>query len=463
MHRIERRNRKLERRKQNKLRKAYLREERQSLKRKKREEKKLARQRQKKYKTSFLKRLLLVFGIRSLAEPQDEISKTLGVKEPKNHQKEERIKMRRQLRRNRLKRWKRSWKELFRSPGKAEKISENEKKIRKRIKQDIRQQRQKNLINLPGRVRDGILHFFRRREQRFKYNTQGIKKGLSDFGGFWRSREQRVELLKVLINSTSLYLFAFGFIYYLSQLVTVFTAKFYDIPSVLYSYRIFWPLYTYSSLYTRPALILIFGTGPLIALLVTFGSYRLFLISRRYRFNVKVLFLWIIFHGLNSFFGAYIAGVITRTGFVYTTEWIFLSNVFDVEEIIFLIVSIVVLITAGVFFARLHLTSASSGVLIERKTRLYFIISQVLLPGLIGVGVLFGVNYPKNPPELLLLYGASFLMIIPVLTNYNSPSNEMINRPVKNYRVSIGWIYIFFVIILLIFLRSGLFSGVSFG
>ena len=463
MHRIEKRNRKLEQRKQKKQRKAYLREERLSLKRKKREEKMRARARFKKHHVSFFTSLLHFFGIKPVEKKHDKTIAGISREEQDLLNNEERLKKRQQKRRNRIRYWKTQWKNFFKKPVKEKKISEKERLLRKHIKQEIRQQRWKNFVNIPGRFRKGILNFFRQREKRFKYRSHEIKKGMADFGGFWRSKEQRVDMLKVVVNSTALYLLAFGTIYYLSQLVTIFTATIFDIPSVLYSYRIFWPLYTYSSLYTRPALILIFGTGPLIALLVTFAAYRLFLFARKYPYNVKVFFLWIIFHGLNSFFGAYIAGVITRTGFVYTTEWLFLSNVFDVEEIIFLIVSIIVLITSGVFFTRLHLTSASSSALIERKTRIYFIIGQVLLPGLIGVAVLFGINYPKNPPELLILYSASLLMILPVLTNYNTASNEKVSRFSKNTRVSIGWIYILLVIVLLVFLRSGLFSGVSFG
>ena len=463
MHRIERRNRKIEQRKQKKMRKAYLREERLSLKRKRREEKQRARARFKKHRVSFLTSIVQFFGIKAKEIRTDKPVSGMSQEEQNLLKTEERLKKQQQKRRNRIRYWRSQWKNVFRKPVKEKKISEKERLLRKHIKQEIRAQRWKNFVNFPGRLRKGVLNFFKKREQRFKYRSHEIKKGMADFGGFWKSKELRVDMLKVLVNSTTMYLLAFGSIYYLSQLVTIFTATIFDIPAVLYSYRIFWPLYTYSSLYTRPALILIFGMGPLIALLVTFAGYRLFLVSRKYRYNVKVLFLWIIFHGLNSFFGAYIAGVITRTGFVYTTEWIFLSNVFDVEEIIFLIVSIIVLIASGVFFTRLHLTSASSALLIERKSRIYFVISQVFLPGLLGIAVLIGINFPKNPPELLVLYGATFLMILPVFTNYSSPSNAVINRFTKNSRVSIGWIYIVLVIVLLVFLRSGLFSGVSFG
>ena len=170
-----------------------------------------------------------------------------------------------------------------------------------------------------------------------------------------------------------------------------------------------------------------------------------------------------IFHSVNLFFGAYISGMITRTGFIYATEWLFFSNIFDVEEIIFLIISIITMIAIGFYFTRYFILSANNNLVILPKIRIFYFISKVLLPWLTGVVLLYFLNFPNNPPELVLLLAVSFLMIIPVFFNYNSFRNiniELVNKEGKEF---VGWIYILALVLFLGFYRIVLFNGFSFG
>jgi len=264
------------------------------------------------------------------------------------------------------------------------------------------------------------------------------------------------------VNSTAIYIITFIMMFFANRLVNIFTARIFDIPAVLYSYRIFWPLYTYSTLYTRLALIVIFAAGPLTSLALAIVFYRIFLWARKFRINFKTFIVWSIFQGINMFFGAYISGVITRTGFVYTTEWIFFSSIFDVEEILFMIISVLAMIISGYFLTRQFITSAVTSRLIYPANRIYFILGQLVLPWLTGNLILFAINFPRNPPELLLLYAVSFLILIPVITTYNTPSNQVIKLPVSREKVSTGWIYILAGILLLYMMRTVLFGGISF-
>jgi hypothetical protein len=271
-----------------------------------------------------------------------------------------------------------------------------------------------------------------------------------------------VDLIKTFFNSTVLFILAFYFTYFVHQGVTIITARLFDVPAVLYSYRIFWPLYTYSSLYTRQALILIFGAGPIVSLAMAILFYRFFLWVRLLNLNFKILALWVIFHSINLFFGAYIAGMITRTGFIYTTEWIFFSQVFGVEEIIFLIASVVVLIISGFFLTRMFLAGACSQELIETKVRIFYILAQVFLPWLLGLIVMVMVNYPRNPPELIILYAVSVLVIIPILFSFNSPDNQIIRVEPEKKGSRLGWIYFAVLVVILVVIRKVIYKGMIF-
>ncbi|MCD4697991.1 MAG: hypothetical protein K8S16_17340 [Bacteroidales bacterium] len=383
----------------------------------------------------------------------------------KEEKRKKRIKlapMRRRIRSDRNQYWKSKIIDFLKHPVKVKKRSKEEQLLRKHIRQDIREQRKRTFFGIPGMIGGGFANNFSKRIKKIRYSIAGVRKSMEKFGGVWRTREYRSDLFKTFVNSTSLFLFAYFVTYYINQLVTLSTALYFEIPSELFSYRIFWPLYTYSSLYSRQALILIFGTGPLATLILAILAYRVFLLTKKINRNFKILLLWIIFHGLNFFFGAYISGVITRTGFVYTTEWIFLSTVFDTEEIAFVILSAIALLSAGIYSTKLHIMAVTSRNMIEPKVRLYLVLSQVLFPGITGALVLFFLNYPSNPPELLMLYAISFLMLFPVLTNYNSPSNLNIKKYLKTNRVKTAWIYIILTIMMLIFIRLVIFEGVSF-
>jgi hypothetical protein len=154
--------------------------------------------------------------------------------------------------------------------------------------------------------------------------------------------------------------------------------------------------------------------------------------------------------------------VITRTGFVYTTEWIFYSQVFGVEEIIFLIVSIVTLIISGFFLTRHFLFGASSPALIEPKIRI------LLHPGTSGnslggwIGCTGHGNFPRNSPELIILYIASALMIVPTLFTFNSIENQMIRLELRKKGIRVGWIYLILLITSLLMIRLIIYKGINF-
>jgi hypothetical protein len=250
--------------------------------------------------------------------------------------------------------------------------------------------------------------------------------------------------------------------YYLSQFASIFVAGKYSIPAVLHSYRIFWPLYTYSSLYSRQALIVIFGIGPLVCLSMAFGLFHLYNRIKTGNRYLKIFLIWLIFHGVNQFFGAYISGVITRTGFVYTTEWLFYSRIFGIQEILLVIVSVLVLVGFGLYSTKQFILAANANQLIDPAIRQVFILAQVFLPWLVGYLIIFLSNLPHNPPELLLLYLASFLMILPVFFNFNSSSNRYIKLQFQEKKLKVNIINLLVFTASLVLIRLFIYPGISF-
>ncbi len=371
--------------------------------------------------------------------------------------------LREKVRRDKIQHFKEQIVGFFLNPFGRKRTSKKEELIRQRIQKGIRKQKFEEIKKYPEKLSSSIEKIGFKQRMRVLSIRNNIRRTTSGFKDIKGNPEIQVELLKSYLNSLATFLLAFVILYLVCNLASVVAAKYFNIPAILYSYRIFWPLYTYSSLYSRQALIIIFAAGPLVSILLAILLFQILKRIVHFRLNLKILLMWMIFHAMNLFFGAYIIGVITRTGFIYTTEWLFFSNIFDVEEILFMIISIITLIIIGYYFTRYFILSSNSNTIILPKIRFFYIVTRVLLPWLTGVLSLYFLNYPNNPPELILLLSVSFLMIIPAFANLNSIQNKRIVLRIREDKEYIGWIYILGAACLLAFYRIVLFNGVSFG
>jgi len=342
----------------------------------------------------------------------------------------------------------------------ADKLKKDTEFVRDRIRKDRIRNLKFQIVNLFKRTpKEDEIGQKSELVYRYKFWFGKLKAGYSIIK---EHKSLRNELTISYLNSLVGFLLAFIIFYMVSNFTAIITAKIFNIPAVFYSYRVFWPLYTYSSLYTRQAIILIFGVGPLLSIVLAVVLFQIVKKTLRFKRNFRLVLLWMIFHALNMFFGAYIVGVITRTGFIYTSEWLFLSNIFDVEEIIFMISAIMILLILGFYFPKYILLSASNNVIIDPRIRFFYMVFKVLLPWLSGFGLLYLLNFPNNPPELILLIGVSFLMIFPTMVTFNSIKNREIKIWNEKNKESLGWIYIIIAILLLGLYRFILYNGVSF-
>lgn len=263
------------------------------------------------------------------------------------------------------------------------------------------------------------------------------------------------------LQSTAYYILSFLLIYIIYQLVTIFVARTFNVPVVWYYYQLKFPLYTYSHLYTRTALVTIFGSGPAVSLVLAIIFMRLFFSKSPIAKNFQLFNLWGIINGLNMFFGAYIVGFLTRTEFIYTSEWLLMSRIFDVEEIIFTMLSLAVMLLAGIKITSMFLVSSGSVTLITPEYRLFFIISQVILPWIAGAVIFFLITMPTHYIPFLLKTITPGLALIPALFTYNSLRNQNIHDSGLIRRNYFRWGLVVLVIALLFFYRVVLNFGLK--
>ncbi len=337
--------------------------------------------------------------------------------------------------------------------------------FRKRMKKDVNKSNIHWIIRSSNSLLTGTRKLFIPKQKKSKLKQYAVGTWDSRYliAILFKIREVRIEFSKSVLNSTILFVLAFLTVYYINNYVTIYTAQFFDIPTVLYSYRIFWPLYTYSSLYTRQALVATFGMGPFFCLLLAVLFLQMPRWLKKYNFNFKLFALWLSFHAFNTIFGGYIAGVITRTGLMYAVEWLFLTAVFDKTEIILLILAVVAMFVLGFFATSYFLQAVNAKILREPKYRIFYLVGNVAIPWIIGNLILFLLNLPNNPTELLLLYTSSILIIIPIFSNYNSPRIQMMKFERVSGEFKVGWVYLLVAIAAFIYIRMMIYNGISYG
>ena len=264
------------------------------------------------------------------------------------------------------------------------------------------------------------------------------------------------------LHSTAYFILAFIVIYIIYQAITIIVASSYDIPIVWYYYQLKFPLYTYSPLYTRIALVVIFAAGPIMSLMTAFFFLRSYFSNHHFFRRFKLFYLWGFICGANMFFGAYISGFLTRTEFIYTSEWLFMSHVFAVEEIAFTIISIAMLLIIGRIVTPLFMLSSGSVTMIKPEFRLHFILSVVVLPWLTGMGILFLITLPNYYIPLIIKTITPGLVVISALFLYNSHTFENIHKSGVIQHSYFKWSIVIIAVAILFFYRLILSYGFKF-
>jgi len=267
----------------------------------------------------------------------------------------------------------------------------------------------------------GYLYVYNMTKQERKEIAQlKRKQNRENFNKVISTPDLRVKFGFVFLHSTTYFILTFVLIYVIYQAITIIVASSFHIPVIWYYYELKFPLSTYSPLYTRTALVSVFAAGPILSLMLAFVFLKLFFTRNAVLKRFQLFYLWGFINGCNMFFGAYIAGFFTRTEFIYTSEWLFMSNIFDIEEIIFTIISFTMMLIIGRIVTPLFLLSSGSVTLLKPEFRLFLVFSEVIFPWLTGTIILLLITTPNYYVPLIIKTFTHGLVLIPSIFLYNS-------------------------------------------
>jgi len=318
----------------------------------------------------------------------------------------------------------------------------------------------RNVKTLPSRTVKSIINSYNGFKVFIKKSRKNWANTIEYIQFIKNNDELKNKLLFTYINSTVALLFSYVSIYYLNQFLTVIVSSAFSISTVLYYFDIIYQIGPYSSLWNRFNIIVINGAAPFLSLLFAVIFYRFFKISKDRIKLFRMYFFWGMIFSFNMFFGAYIVGAITRSGFIYFTEWIFYSYMFDIEEIIFMVLSLIALVAIGYFASHFVLTVASTKLLITQKNKPYYKIMQLLLPYITVMLIVNIFSIPNINFYNILLQLSLLLVIAPAMINYeNYRTTQIVIIKTKQNYTFLKWSLIttlLFIIILRVILNDGI-------
>jgi hypothetical protein len=247
--------------------------------------------------------------------------------------------------------------------------------------------------------------------------------------------------------------------------MVMFIASRFGINSVFFFYEVYFPIGNNSSLWSDFNIILITFSGPFISVLL--GTYLILSSVRKERTKgLKKLFvLWLSYHYLNYFLGAFVAGVVTNQGFGYVIAWLFMPTFLKFGlSLIFLFAMGVI----GYYHSVYFLETSNSLYWTQRYKKIWLIIFGALIPWAFGVIFLFIVKYPFVIPQHenivvhdTILYITLIFFIAPMLVNFEAkPAFDQSVRKAKGRRIN--WIYLALFVLIMVAFRAGLDSGFSY-
>ncbi len=264
------------------------------------------------------------------------------------------------------------------------------------------------------------------------------------------------------VNSTLMFLLAYLAAWLTYQAAVILTSSFFHIDSVLFFFEVMFPVGNSSALWTNFNIITITISGPITSV-VAATIYYYFIVRRNLvKGNTLLFFNWLIIHSFCMFFAAFVAGVVTNQGFGYVANWMYMNVFF---KILFSLIFLFVLSFIGFKGAKHLLETSNSIARTKSKNRVYFLISQTILPWFVSSFLLIAIKYPSFAPqhENILVYDAIIIasvlfMIIPPIFNKKAQPSPILFRESRKPS-HINKLSILMTLFVIVIFRVGLSGG----
>jgi hypothetical protein len=231
---------------------------------------------------------------------------------------------------------------------------------------------------------------------------------------FRKNKRKNREFAIILLHSTVLFTAAYFLVFLVGMLISAISGLFFDYKSIIYYNEVLWLVKTEQ--WFGDSVKSIYASAPILLGIISIFLTFIYTYLRTEKGLIKLFLLWCILHGYNSFFGSLLLGSIFGKGMGHAIMWSYTS---DSEKVIYSILAITALVLLGVFTTRSFLLTANSYYSKLKKVQFgRFILAQVILPFIIGSGIIASIMSPGISIHDYTVALALAITIIPIALRY---------------------------------------------
>ncbi len=195
----------------------------------------------------------------------------------------------------------------------------------------------------------------------------------------------------IATNSTSAYVLAFLFVFYLNHFTNMFMSAMFNIEVSFDWDYVYYHIEPYQ--WTFDAVKTIFSAGPVLVFIVGAISLIAFFSLLEEPAKIKIFFIWLTFHSFNFFFANLLIGNIFKKGIGHVFNWMFLT---DTQKLIIAMIGFFGLLgTAFVMTGPVIISANSYFKKTNEKNFPFFFTSQIIVPFVIGTLLSVGYFIPR--------------------------------------------------------------------
>lgn len=276
---------------------------------------------------------------------------------------------------------------------------------------------------------------------------------------------ERINFVKIVFNSTMLFVLAYLTLYIIGQGVTVWVSTTFEYDTILYYYKIYYNIKSHQ--WSADSVKILYSITPLTGLVL--GTIALILFSKIKNSTgvFKTYLLWCFVSGMVMLFGSTLMGTLLNQGFGWVIAYLYYK---DTGKMIFSIISIFALVTVGTSIARSFLISGNAYFNnITSNNRKTLLLSHVVIPSILGTAILC---YFKIPPEYyftteeevifeMLKLSTVFILIISIVFSFTSFTELFFDEEPR--KVKFKWIYLIVLAIVYVAIYSIFYEGIQIG
>lgn len=200
----------------------------------------------------------------------------------------------------------------------------------------------------------------------------------------------KINFWKIVLNSTSGFVLAFLFVFYLNHFITIIAAGLFSFDVSFDYLSIFFHIESYE--WTPEAVKLIFSAGSILIFIFAFIALIAYISLLQEKAILKIFFLWLFLLAVNYSFGGLMIGNIFKKGVGHVFNWMYFN---DTQKMIIAIIGFFGLLSTGILMAKPVAYSANSYFKkLGEDNFPFFFTAQIILPFILGNSIMILFFYP---------------------------------------------------------------------